>query len=162
MKKNENVNLLILGSRTDPSFVTTLNSYGLQLTPTQVHRSQWTKRAIYIFFCNSKFWFLIILFSGSIELLFHSIFLLVIFNVTNTIVTYLICYRNLLIFNCIPLFFVFVAFNLHTFLPVKKISEVISEYGDVVIDSGFCNIVHFSNVHFLSYSYFHQKMKTLD
>lgn len=30
----------------------------------------------------------------------------------------------------------------------KLFSEVISEYGDVVIDSGFCNIVHFSNVHF--------------
>ena len=48
--------------------------YGLQL----VHWSQWTKRAIYIFFCNSKFWFLITLytFSGSIELLFYSIFFL--------------------------------------------------------------------------------------
>jgi hypothetical protein len=51
-----------------------------------VHRSQWTKRAIYIFFCNSKFWFLIILFSGSIELIFYSIFFLVIFNVTNSFV----------------------------------------------------------------------------
>ena len=28
----------------------------------------------------------------------------------------------------------------------KLFSEVISEYGDVVIDSRFCNIVHFSNV----------------
>ena len=75
--------------------------YGLQL----VHWSQWTKRAIYKFFCNSKFWFLITLytFSGSIELLFYSIFFLhtmykdsfvqiewifhlVIFNVTNSFV----------------------------------------------------------------------------
>ena len=33
------------------------------------------KSYIYIFFCNSKFWFLIILlFSGSIELLLYSIF----------------------------------------------------------------------------------------
>ena len=30
----------------------------------------------------------------------------------------------------------------------KLCSKVISQYGDVVIDSGFCNIVHFSNVHF--------------
>ena len=60
MKKTENVNLLILGSRTDPGFITTLNKMLWSATGASKPMDQ--KSNIHIFFCNSKFWFLIILF----------------------------------------------------------------------------------------------------
>ena len=60
MKKTENVNLLILGSRTGPGFITTLNKMLWSATGALKQMDQ--KSYIYIFFCNSKFWFLIILF----------------------------------------------------------------------------------------------------
>jgi hypothetical protein len=73
MKKTENVNLLILGSRTDPGFITMLNKMLWSATGASKPMDQ--KSYIYIFFCNSKFWFLIILFL--LELLFYSIFFLI-------------------------------------------------------------------------------------
>ena len=62
MKKTENVNLLTLGSRTDLGFITTLNKMLWSATGASKPMDQKSYMYIYIFFCNSKFWFLIILF----------------------------------------------------------------------------------------------------
>jgi hypothetical protein len=55
MKKTENVNLLILGSRTDPGFITTLNKMLWSATGASKPMDQ--KSNIYIFFVilNSGF-----------------------------------------------------------------------------------------------------------